>query len=113
MFVAAFWFRMVEECDPKFSQVPMSKPFLRDPEYSHTGLMCPCRPFIDFFCCFFFRPIFGFCVLGEYLGLKGPHIFAGKKTHIRKELGRATLNTCAKFQGLTLKNGVDIRRFVR
>ena len=30
-----------------------------------------------------------------------------KKNHER--LGRGTLNACAKFQGLTLKNGVDIR----
>ena len=30
------------------------------------------------------------------------------KIPIRKRLGRGTLNTCAKFQGLSLKNGVDI-----
>ena len=31
-----------------------------------------------------------------------------KKKPIRERLGRGTLNTCAKFQGLSLQNGVDI-----
>ena len=35
------------------------------------------------------------------------------KTNIRKRLRRGTLNTCAKIQGLTLTNGVDIWTFVR
>ena len=51
-----------------------------------------------------------------YLDLKGSHISSGKKTkikNIRKGLGRRTLNTCAKFQGLSLKNGMDIWTFVR
>ena len=30
------------------------------------------------------------------------------KNTIRKRLGRGTLNTCAKLQGLSLKNGVGI-----
>ena len=36
-----------------------------------------------------------------------------KKKSIRQRLGKGTLNTCAKFQGPTLKNGVDIWTFVR
>ena len=32
---------------------------------------------------------------------------------IRKRLGRDTLNTCAKFQGPSFKNGVDIINFAR
>ena len=47
----------------------------------------------------------GFCILGGFLRLKRPHIFGGTKkkthTHIRKRLGKGTLNTCAKFQGLS------------
>ena len=44
-----------------------------------------------------------------YLGLKEFHISSEKnKKPIRKGLGRGTLNTCANFQGLSLKNGVDI-----
>ena len=31
-----------------------------------------------------------------------------KKKNIRERLDRGTLNTCAKIQGLTLKNAVDI-----
>ena len=31
-----------------------------------------------------------------------------KQDKIRKRLDRGTFNTCAKFQGLSLKNGVDI-----
>ena len=65
---------------------------------------------------------FGSCLFVRYLGfskfwdiwvLKRPHIFGEKKKNIRKRLGKGTLNTYAKFQGLTLKNGVDISTFVR
>ena len=31
-----------------------------------------------------------------------------RRKDIRKRLGRGTLNTCAKFQGLPPKNGVDV-----
>ena len=36
-----------------------------------------------------------------------PKYLAKKKKNTRKRLGKDTLNTCAKFQGLTLENGVD------
>ena len=36
-----------------------------------------------------------------------------KKRRKSKRLRRGTLNTCAKFEGLTLKNGVDIGTFVQ
>ena len=36
-----------------------------------------------------------------------------RKKNIRKRLGKGILNTYAKFQGLTLKNAVDIWAFVR
>ena len=40
---------------------------------------------------------------------KNTNIWPKKKnTHIRNILGKATLNTFAKFQGLSLNNGVDI-----
>ena len=49
--------------------------------------------------------------LGGYLGLKRPDIF-GELKPPRKRLGKGTLNTCAKVQGLTLNN-VNIWTFVR
>ena len=39
--------------------------------------------------------------------------FPAKKQTIRVSLGRGTLNTYAKFQGLSLKTAVDIRTFLR
>ena len=49
---------------------------------------------------------------GGYLGLKGFQISSEKKAKtknlIRKRLGKDSLNMCAKLQGLSLKNGVDI-----
>ena len=79
--------------------------------------MCPCRAFNEWgFSFWFFRHIFGVLYFWGYLGLKEPHIFGEKKkqkqTNIRKRLGRGTLNTRAKIEGLTLKNGVDIWAFV-
>ena len=59
--------------------------------------------------CFFARYL-GFCILGDIWVLRDPTFLVKKK---RKRLGRGTLNTGAKFQGLTLKNGVDIWTFVR
>ena len=56
---------------------------------------------------FFFVNFFGII-----LGLKESHI-SGEKKNIRKGLGRGTLNTCAKLEGLSLQNGVDIWAFVR
>ena len=72
---------------------------------------------MGFVCFCSFVRYLGFCIFGGYLCLKRPHIFGEKKqeknVYIRKRLGKGTLNTCAKFQGLTLKNGVDIWTFVR
>ena len=49
------------------------------------------------------------------MGLKGPHIFGEKKQKTknptRKRLGRDTLNTCGKFQGVALKKVVDVWNF--
>ena len=41
---------------------------------------------------------------------ENPNIWRGKKKKRKRSLtvGRGTLNTCAKFEGLSLKNGVDI-----
>ena len=78
--------------------------------------MCPCRAFDEVFFLDFFFPsdIWVFVFFGGYLGLKKPHIFGEEKQKpIRKRLGKGTLNTCAKFQGLTLKKAVDIWTFVR
>ena len=65
----------------------------------------------------FFRQIFGFLFFMGCLGLKGTPHFRRKnkkpKNPISQRLGRVTLNTCAKIQGLTLKNGVDIWTLVR
>ena len=84
-----------------------------DPETLHTCLACPFRAFNKcFFRAFvFFVRYWGFRIFLGYLGLKRPHIFGEKKRKakpIRKRLGKGAFNTFAKFQGLTLKNGVDI-----
>ena len=52
--------------------------------------------------------------LGDIWVLRDPTSPAKKKKEKRRtRLGKGTLNTCAKFQGLTLKNGMDIWTFVR
>ena len=63
---------------------------------------------------FFFRQMFGFWYFwGIFWVLRDPTFPAKKHTkHIRKGLGSGTLNTCANFR-VYLKNGVDIRTFVR
>ena len=83
-----------------------------DPEILHKCLMCPSRAFFEwvFFCLvLFFAENVGSlktqispkkCKKPKYLNIN-----ITKKNRWR--LGRGTLNTCAKFQGLTLKNGVD------
>ena len=68
--------------------------------------------------CFFFSSGICFSVFfWDIWGLKRPHIFGEKKKNkkksTRKRLGKGTLNTCAKFQGLTLKNDVGIWTVVR
>ena len=89
--------------------------FLRDKTLNFCTcmcLICRCRAFHDFY--FIFRQIFGFSYFQGYLGLKGSHISSGeKKKKRRKWLGRGTVNTVCKIQGLSLKNGVDIWTFVR
>ena len=71
--------------------------------------MCTCRAFYEW--------IFFFVFFARYLSLKGSQISSEKKHKtknlIRTRLGRDTLNTCAKFQSLSLENGVDIWTFVR
>ena len=54
------------------------------------------------------------CLLGMFGCFKRPHIFGGEnRPTIRKRLGRSISHTCAKCQGLTLKNGVEIWTLVR
>ena len=64
---------------------------------------------------FSFRQIFGVSLFLGYLGLKGSHISSEKQKQKRKKNIRQGLGwgTCAIFQGLSLKNGVDIWIFVR
>ena len=59
-----------------------------------------------------FEQIFGHCVFGISGSYGIPHYFQRKKIN-RKGLGRGTLNTLCKNQGLYLKNGVDILSFER
>ena len=70
---------------------------------------------MGFFCFLFFASeIWEVEFFGDIWVLGGPTFSAKKKEgkkNIRKGLGKGTLNTCAKFQGLTLKNGVDIWTF--
>ena len=94
----------------------MSKPFLSDSpwNFAHVFNVPICRAFYECFCfCFcFFRQTFGCSYFGDIWVLRDP-TFPAKKNKNPKRLGRGTLNTCAKIQGLSLKNGVDIWTFVR
>ena len=77
--------------------------------------MCPCRAFNEcFFLCVFVRYLVFFC---DIWVLRDTTFSAKKqkteKKLIRKRLGKGTLNMCAKCQGLTLENGVDIWTFLR
>ena len=79
--------------------------------------MCPCWAFCEWGFSFFFSQIFVFSCFWDVWVLRDPRFPAKKKNKkpekpIRKKLGRDTLNTCAKFQGLSLKNGVDTLTFV-
>ena len=63
-----------------------------------------------------FRHILGFfCIVGDIWVLRD-HTYPARKMKNNqsvKRLDRGTSNKCAQFQGLSLKNGVDIRTFVR
>ena len=66
-----------------------------DPEILHMCLMCPCQALSDL--------LFGW----------KSNIWRKITKHIRKRLGRGTVNTTTyvrecKFQGHSLKTGVDI-----
>ena len=96
----------------------MSTPFLRDRRLNFARVFnVPLLSVLRMrFFLLFFPNIRVFVFLG-CLGLKGSQISSKKKNKkpekpIRKKLGRDTLNTCAKFQGLSLKNGVDTLTFV-
>ena len=53
-----------------------------------------------YFTLFFFRQIFAFWDFLDIWILRDPTFSAGEKKNIREGLGRGTLNTCAKLQGL-------------
>ena len=74
----------------------------------HNCLMCPCRAFHE--CFSFFAENVGSLQTQISPEKTKTAISDGKKRNknIRYRLGRGTPNTRAKFQGLTLKNGVDI-----
>ena len=78
-----------------------------DPEFLHTCLICPCRAFDVFFFSLELwdqsRPKYPKTTKTQISGAKNEN----RKKPIRKRLGMGTLNTCAKFQGQSLKNGVD------
>ena len=51
----------------------------------------------------FFPPppdLWGFVFFGIFWVIRDPTFSAGEKKNIREGLGRGTLNTCAKLQGL-------------
>ena len=94
---------------PNSFRCQMSTPFLRviDPDILAHVLNVPLpslQPLL------FSREIRFFNI---YLCLKETPHFRRKKKKIGERLGRGTLNTWAEFQGLTLKNGVDIWTLVR
>ena len=69
----------------------------------------PCRTVNE--CDFFPSGICVFVFLG-YLGLKASQV-SSEKINVRKGLGRGTLNTCSKFQGLISQKRRVIWTFVR
>ena len=73
----------------------------------------PAEPFTNCVLSSFFLQIFGFSYFLGSLGLKGSHISCERKKNIRKGLGRGTLNTCAKCQGLISKKRRGYLEFVR
>ena len=95
----------------------MSTPFFRVRPRNFAHVLSVPLPSLTNIYFLFFRQIFGFLFFAGYLGIKRPHIFGEKKikktTKHSERLGKGTLNTCAKFQGLTLENGVAIWTFVR
>ena len=54
--------------------------------------------------------MFRFLYFRDIWVLRDP-TFPAEKKNIGKSLGRGKLNTCATFQGPSLKNGVDIWTF--
>ena len=100
----------------------MSTPFLivRPWNFAHVfNVPLPSLLLMCFFCFGFFSPKMWGLLRPKYpkkdtktqisqKRYKDPNIWREKKTKKRWRLGRGTLNKCAKFQGITLKNGVDI-----
>ena len=91
------------------SSMPTRRFWEIDPEILHTCLICPCQACYEWGFRFFvfFRQIFGFFFFFlDIWVLRGPTFPAKKpktKKPIRKRLGRGTLNTWAKSQGLSQK----------
>ena len=79
-----------------------------EPEILHSCLMCPCRAFYErgFYFCFFSAGNVGSLKTQLFQQIQTPQT-SGENKQL-KRLGRGTLNTCAKLQGLSLKNGVDV-----
>ena len=70
--------------------------------------MCPCRAFYEFF---FFDQTFG-AFLGGDIGLLRDPTFPANKTHTPSYKARHwNIKHGCKFQGLSLKNAVDIGTF--
>ena len=84
-------------------QRPMSTPFLRGwilKFRTRVRIMFPCQIVNEYIFVSFPRHIFGFCT---FWGVLRDPTFPAKKTNTRKGLGRSTLNTCEKVQGLFQK----------
>ena len=67
---------------------------------------------------YFFGRYLGVCIFILFLGLQGSHMSTEKTQEpkdktIRKRLGGGALNTCVKFPGQSLHNGVESWTFVR
>ena len=101
---------------PNFFRCQCLRRFLElAPEILYTCLVSLRRAFHEWVCLFFVRYL-GFCIVRDILVLRDPTFSAKNKQTKKpasKKIGKGILNTCAKFQGLTLKNGVDIWTFVR
>ena len=108
--------RLVHAYNSKYLQSPISTPVLRDSPWNFVHVyFAPAEQVTNALFCYISPDIRGVLYCWGYLGLEGSHISGEKneKQSICQRLDRGTSNKCAQFQGLSLKNGVDIWTLVQ
>ena len=80
LFVVAFWYRLVEACNPKFLQMPMSKPFWEKLNFCTRVWCAPAEPLTNVFFVFFPTRYSGLVFWGDIWVLRDP-TFSPEKKH--------------------------------